>query len=205
MTNQIIRHYLFLITYFISKYIEFEQYEIFICVYLRNLRSQSLDEKCPLIILIIILLHMNEFSHIDENGKASMVDVSDKPIQKRTALAKGFIQLEAATIQKIRTNELKKGDVLTVAQIAGIQAAKATASLIPLCHTLMISKVKVDFEILENGVEARCTTVCSGQTGIEMEALTGVSVALLTIYDMCKAVDKNMEISGIRLISKTKE
>ena len=148
---------------------------------------------------------MNEFSHIDENGKASMVDVSDKPIQKRTALAKGFIQLEATTIQKIRTNELKKGDVLTVAQIAGIQAAKATASLIPLCHTLMISKVKVDFEILENGVEARCTTVCSGQTGIEMEALTGVSVALLTIYDMCKAVDKNMEISGIRLISKTKE
>lgn len=148
---------------------------------------------------------MNEFSHIDENGKASMVDVSDKPIQKRTALAKGFIQLEATTIQKIRTNELKKGDVLTVAQIAGIQAAKATASLIPLCHTLMISKVKVDFEILENGVEARCTTVCSGQTGIEMEALTGVSVALLTIYDMCKAVDKKMEISGIRLISKTKE
>ena len=148
---------------------------------------------------------MNEFSHIDENGKASMVDVSNKPIQKRTAQAKGFIQLEAETIQKIRMNELKKGDVLTVAQIAGIQAAKATATLIPLCHTLLISKVKVDFEILENGVEAYCTTVCSGQTGIEMEALTGVSVALLTIYDMCKAVDKNMEISGIQLISKTKE
>jgi cyclic pyranopterin phosphate synthase len=148
---------------------------------------------------------MNEFSHIDENGKASMVDVSDKPIQKRTAQAKGFIQLEAATIQKIRMNELKKGDVLTVAQIAGIQAAKSTANLIPLCHTLLISKVKVDFEIMQNGVEACCTTVCSGQTGIEMEALTGVSVALLTIYDMCKAVDKNMEISGIRLISKIKE
>jgi cyclic pyranopterin monophosphate synthase len=148
---------------------------------------------------------MNEFSHIDENGKASMVDVSDKPIQKRTALAKGFIQLEATTIQKIQMNELKKGDVLTVAQIAGIQAAKSTANLIPLCHTLLISKVKVDFEILENGIEASCTTVCSGQTGIEMEALTGVSVALLTIYDMCKAVDRNMEISGIRLISKTKE
>ena len=148
---------------------------------------------------------MNEFSHIDENGKASMVDVSDKPIQKRIALAKGFIQLEAATIQKIQTNELKKGDVLTVAQIAGIQAAKATSTLIPLCHTLLISKVKVDFVILENGVEARCTTVCSGQTGIEMEALAGVSVSLLTIYDMCKAVDKNMVISGIQLISKTKE
>ena len=134
-----------------------------------------------------------------------MVDVSDKPIQKRIAHAKGFIHLEAATLQKIRTNELKKGDVLTVAQIAGIQAAKATATLIPLCHTLLISKVKVEFEILENGVEAHCTTVCSGQTGIEMEALTGVSVALLTIYDMCKAVDKNMVISGIQLISKTKE
>lgn len=148
---------------------------------------------------------MNEFSHIDKNGKATMVDVSEKPMQKRKAEARGLIQLEAETIRKIRDNELKKGDVLTVAQIAGIQASKFTSSLIPLCHTLLLSKVHVSFDILANGIEATCTTVCSGQTGVEMEALTGVSVALLTIYDMCKAVDKNMHISDIRLISKTKE
>jgi cyclic pyranopterin monophosphate synthase len=148
---------------------------------------------------------MSEFSHIDKNGKATMVDVSEKPVQKRKAEACGFIQLELETIQKIRDNELKKGDVLTVAQIAGIQAAKSTPSLIPLCHTLLLSKVHVNFDIMANGIEARCTTVCSGQTGVEMEALTGVSIALLTIYDMCKAVDKNMQISNIRLISKTKE
>jgi cyclic pyranopterin phosphate synthase len=148
---------------------------------------------------------MKEFSHIDKNGKATMVDVSEKPVQKRKAEARGFIQLEAETIRKISDNELKKGDVLTVAQIAGIQAAKSTPALIPLCHALLLSKVHVSFEIQANGIEATCTTVCSGQTGVEMEALTGVSVALLTIYDMCKAVDKNMQISDIRLISKTKE
>lgn len=148
---------------------------------------------------------MSEFSHIDKNGKATMVDVGEKPVQKRKAEARGFIQLTTETIQKIRDNEMKKGDVLTVAQIAGIQASKSTPMLIPLCHTLLLSKVHVSFDIHENGIEASCTTVCSGQTGVEMEALTGVSIALLTIYDMCKAVDKNMQISNIRLISKTKE
>lgn len=148
---------------------------------------------------------MKEFSHIDKNGKASMVDVGNKPSQKRKAQAKGFIYLETETIQKIHDNELKKGDVLTVAQIAGIQAAKATPSLIPLCHKLLLSKVKISFKIKENGIETTCNTTCNGQTGVEMEALAGVSVALLTIYDMCKAVDKQMQISDIRLISKTKE
>ncbi len=148
---------------------------------------------------------MSEFSHIDKNGKASMVDVSEKPIQKRTALAQGFITLEPATIEKIKANELKKGDVLTVAQIAGIQASKSTSSLIPLCHTLALTKVAVTFEITETGIKACCTAVSNGKTGVEMEALTGVSVALLTIYDMCKAVDKNMQIIDIKLIEKTKE
>ncbi len=148
---------------------------------------------------------MGEFSHIDNNGKAVMVDVSEKPTQMRKAKAKGFIHLDPETIRKIQDNELKKGDVLTVAQIAGIQAAKSTPMLIPLCHTLLLLKVHVSFEIQANGIEASCITISSGQTGVEMEALTGVSVALLTIYDMCKAVDKGMKISDVRLISKTKE
>lgn len=147
---------------------------------------------------------MNDFSHINNDGKANMVDVSQKPVQNRTARAEGFIELQSDTVQKIKHNIMKKGDVLTVAEIAGIQAAKQTSSLIPLCHPLPISKIEVKTEIINNGVWVRSYAKCLGQTGIEMEALTAVSVALLTIYDMCKAIDKSMIIKNIKLIEKTK-
>ncbi len=147
---------------------------------------------------------MNDFSHINFEGKANMVDVSNKPAQTRTAKAEGFIELHPETIQKIKENLMKKGDVLTVAEIAGIQAAKQTSTLIPLCHPLPISKIEVKTELKENGVFIQSFAKCIGQTGIEMEALTAVSVALLTIYDMCKAINKNMIIKNIKLIEKTK-
>jgi len=147
----------------------------------------------------------NKLTHIDEAGHANMVDVSNKPEQVREAKASGWIKLLPETIELIKENKLKKGDVLTVAEIAGIQAAKKTSELIPLCHPLQISKIDVRCTIVEHGVEAVCTAKCTGQTGIEMEALTGVSVALLTIYDMCKAVDKEMVISEVRLLEKTKK
>lgn len=134
-----------------------------------------------------------------------MVDVGSKPHQIRIAKAEGEIFLQKETIALIRENAMKKGDVLTIAEIAGIQAAKRTSDLIPLCHPLQITKVDVKSELTENGVKVKSQLKCIGQTGIEMEALTAVSVALLTIYDMCKAVDKTMEISNVKLISKTKE
>jgi len=134
-----------------------------------------------------------------------MVDVGDKPIQKRVAIAEGLITLQPETIRLIEENQMKKGDVLTVAEIAGVQGAKRTSELIPLCHNLLLTKVKVVAEIDEVGVKVTSEVICSGQTGVEMEALTAVSVALLTIYDMCKAVDNTMEMSDIRLISKSKE
>ena len=146
-----------------------------------------------------------EFSHTDHAGKARMVDVGEKPIQKRIAKAEGFIRLKPETIRLIKENQMKKGDVLTVAEIAGVQAAKRTSELIPLCHNLLLTKVKVVTEILEAGVKVTSEVQSTGQTGVEMEALTGVNIALLTIYDMCKAVDKTMEMSEIKLISKTKE
>ncbi|MDX9847767.1 MAG: cyclic pyranopterin monophosphate synthase MoaC [Tenuifilaceae bacterium] len=145
------------------------------------------------------------FSHTDEHGKANMVDVGSKPNQIREAKALGFIALNAQTIALIRENSMKKGDVLTIAEVAGIQAAKRAAVLIPLCHTLLLTKVDVKASLLENGVEVSSLVKCVGQTGVEMEALTAVSVALLTIYDMCKAVDKEMEIGQIKLIEKTKK
>jgi len=148
---------------------------------------------------------MKEFSHTDKSGKASMVDVSSKPDQLRTATAKGFISLSEDTVRLIRDNEMKKGDVLTVAQVAGIQGGKNTSLLIPLCHPLQISKIDVKTEIRDNGVMVESFARCTGKTGIEMEALTACSVALLTIYDMCKAVDKNMVISEISLVEKTKQ
>jgi len=148
---------------------------------------------------------MNKFSHTDEKGKARMVDVGGKPVQQRSATARGFISLNAQTAALIRDNQIKKGDVLTVAEIAGIQAAKKTHELIPLCHPLQITKAEVTTTMKDNGVEVFATVKCQGQTGVEMEALTAASVALLTIYDMCKAVDKEMEISKIRLIEKKKE
>ena len=148
---------------------------------------------------------MKKLSHIDEKGKANMVDVGAKPMQTRTAVAKGFIRLQPETIKLIRENEIKKGDVLTIAEIAGIQASKKTSDLIPLCHPLQITKADVKAILKDDGVEVTATLKCIGQTGIEMEALTGVSVALLTVYDMCKAVDKEMVIEGVKLLEKIKE
>lgn len=148
---------------------------------------------------------MKKFTHIDQSGKAKMVDVGNKPFQIRTAIAKGKIFLSEETRELIKENNMKKGDVLTISQIAGIQAAKKTSELIPLCHNLNLTKVNIESKLTEEGVEIIALARCIGQTGVEMEALTGVSTALLTIYDMCKAVDKNMIISEIQLIEKTKK
>jgi len=147
---------------------------------------------------------MNELSHINNEGKVNMVDVGDKPNQNRLAKAAGWIQLQPQTLELINKNLMKKGDVLTIAEIAGIQAAKETPRLIPLCHNLMLTKVEVKATMNENGVSVESMVKCTGKTGVEMEALTAVSVALLTIYDMCKAVDKSMVISQIQLMSKEK-
>lgn len=144
-------------------------------------------------------------THIDQQGKAIMVDVGEKSIQRRKAKASGRISLQEETIRLITENLIKKGDVLTVAEIAGIQAAKSTSALIPLCHPLAITKVEVKTSIEDYGIIITSEVHCNGQTGVEMEALTACSVALLTIYDMCKAVDKAMVISDIRLVEKTKE
>jgi cyclic pyranopterin phosphate synthase len=143
-------------------------------------------------------------THIDSKGKAVMVDVSSKPPMVRVAEATGFIRLQAETIKLIEENLIKKGDVLTVAEIAGIQAAKQTSQLIPLCHPLPLSSVSVKATLMHEGVDVVSVVKCIGATGVEMEALTAVQLALLTVYDMCKAVDKQMEISGVRLVRKTK-
>ena len=148
---------------------------------------------------------MKNLSHTNPEGKANMVDVGHKPNQLRTAIAEGFISLSKETIRLIKENEMKKGDVLTIAEIAGIQGAKRTSELIPLCHPLQLTKVDVTATIKNDGVKILGLARSIGQTGVEMEALNGVSVGLLTIYDMCKAVDKNMIISEIKLIEKTKE
>lgn len=134
-----------------------------------------------------------------------MVDVSGKPDQVRTAVAEGHITLRKETLKLLRENQLKKGDVLTVAEVAGIQGGKRTSELIPLCHPLQISKIGVKAVAGKTGVTVTAMAKCTGQTGIEMEALTAVSVALLTIYDMCKAVDKSMTIGEIKLLEKHKE
>ena len=147
---------------------------------------------------------MNELSHTNEHGKANMVDVGAKPDQVRTATAEGLIMLAKETRQLIAENTMKKGDVLTIAEIAGIQGGKKTSELIPLCHPLAITKLDVKAELISTGVKVTALARCIGKTGIEMEALTAVNVALLTVYDMCKAVDKNMEITSVRLLEKTK-
>ncbi len=134
-----------------------------------------------------------------------MVDVSGKPASRRTAKAAGFIRLCPGTVTLIRRSRMKKGNVLLTAELAGVQAAKQTASLIPLCHTLTLSKVCVEAVLKPKGVSVSSEVKCTGQTGVEMEALTAVSVALLTVYDMCKAVDKSMVLSDIRLVEKIKE
>lgn len=145
------------------------------------------------------------FSHIDQQGKASMVDVSAKDFTLREAQAFGRVRMHPSTLQQIQNNELKKGDVLSVARVAGIQAAKKCADLIPLCHPLALSKIAVDFElnIIHSSVDIIAYCKLTGQTGVEMEALTAVSVAALTIYDMCKAVDKDIVIEAIQLLEKT--
>lgn len=147
---------------------------------------------------------MSKLTHIDSEGKARMVDVGNKPDQLRIAIAEGHITLNTETISLIKENNMKKGDVLTVAEIAGIQAAKRTSDLIPLCHPLRLNKVKLQAILDDAGVKVTAEVRCIGQTGVEMEALTGVSVALLTVYDMCKAVDKQMVIDYTKLIEKKK-
>jgi cyclic pyranopterin monophosphate synthase len=145
------------------------------------------------------------FSHLDARGGARMVNVGHKPVQRRRAVAEGKLVCAPATIRALRKNGLPKGDVLTVAQIAGIQAAKRTAQLIPLCHPLTLNHVAVVFRVRRAAIEIICTAETSAPTGVELEALTGVSVAALTLYDMCKAVDKKMRIEGIRVVEKIKE
>jgi cyclic pyranopterin phosphate synthase len=148
---------------------------------------------------------MKKLSHTDNRGKAVMVDIADKAIQTRIAKAHGQILMSQETIRLIRENLLKKGDVLSVAQVAGINAAKQTYSLIPLCHNIVLDQVSVEMSVSDTWVQAESTIKCTGKTGVEMEALTAVSIALLTVYDMCKAVDKNMIMSNIELIEKTKK
>jgi cyclic pyranopterin monophosphate synthase len=147
---------------------------------------------------------MTRLTHIGSDGRAQMVDVSAKPISARTAVAKGKIRLQRRTLDLISSDQIAKGNVFATARLAGIQAAKQTAHLIPLCHTLPLSDVKIDIVAVRDGAEVACTARTVAQTGVEMEALTGVVIALLTIYDMCKAVDKKMRIADVRLIKKTK-
>jgi len=146
-----------------------------------------------------------KLSHVAADGGARMVNVGAKPDQQRTATAVGRLTCSPQTIKLLKAQALPKGDVLTVAKIAGIQAAKATAQLIPLCHPLALSHVDVEFSVEKDGIALRATAALTGKTGVEMEALTAVSVAALTLYDMCKAVDKTMSIGGIRVVEKIKK
>lgn len=148
---------------------------------------------------------MGELSHIDKNNRPSMVDVSEKKNQHRTARAKGFIKLSEKTVELISNDKIKKGNVLVTAELSGVMGGKKTFELVPLCHTLNIHNINVDAELLENGVQITGEAVCVGKTGIEMEALTAVNIALLTVYDMCKAVDDNMEMTDIKLVEKYKK
>lgn len=147
---------------------------------------------------------MSQLTHFDSSGQAHMVDVGDKAATKRIAIAQGSIRMQPETLKLIRQGNAKKGDVLGVARIAAIQASKKTADLIPLCHPIALTKVSVTFDVDEKTTSVTCTatTETIGQTGVEMEALSAVSVGLLTIYDMCKAVDKGMVISEIKLLEK---
>ncbi|MFV0364632.1 MAG: cyclic pyranopterin monophosphate synthase MoaC [Suipraeoptans sp.] len=146
-----------------------------------------------------------EFTHFDNNGNAIMVDISDKEETKREACAIGRIKMSKECFSKIKTREVGKGDVLAVARVAGIMGAKKTSELTPLCHVLLITSVKIEFSLFEevSEIEAKCIVKTTGKTGAEMEALTGVNISLLTIYDMCKAIDKNMIMNDIHLHSKS--
>ena len=145
-----------------------------------------------------------EFTHFDEQGNARMVDVSGKEITHRVAVAEGTISVSREVMDAIKGNKVKKGDVLTVSQVAGIMGTKRTPDLIPMCHPLSLTNAELTFEVNDEAckIKAICRAVTDGKTGVEMEALTGVSTALLTIYDMCKAIDKRMVISEIHLVSK---
>jgi len=147
----------------------------------------------------------NTLSHLNAQGEANMVDVTEKAMTSRTATAQGYIKMSAETLALITTGKHKKGDVFAVARIAGIQAAKQCSNLIPLCHPLMLSKVQVDFAIDNENSQVKVTSLCrlTGQTGVEMEALTAVSVTCLTLFDMCKAVDPAMVIQGIKVLTKS--
>ena len=145
------------------------------------------------------------FSHIDETGAARMVDVGGKTVVRRTAVAAGDVRMSPETVGLLRERALPKGDVLNTARIAGVMAAKKTPELIPLCHGIDLSSVDVEFEVGEDHVGITATARADDRTGVEMEALTAVSIAALTVYDMCKAVDKNMVVDGVRLVEKTKE
>ena len=149
-------------------------------------------------------MNKKKLSHVDSKGRASMVDISKKITVARMARAKGFIRLAHDTLEMIRENSIKKGDVLRIAEFAGIQGAKNTSQLIPLCHPLSLTHVEVQAGLEEDGVSVSAMVKTNGPTGVEMEALTAVNIALLTIYDMCKAVDKQMEIGPVRLIEKIK-
>jgi cyclic pyranopterin monophosphate synthase len=146
-----------------------------------------------------------ELTHVNSAGNAFMVDVSAKTIVRRTASAYGKIVLQKETINLVKSNLLKKGDVLAVAKIAGIMAAKKTEELIPLCHCLNLEHVDINFNIVDDGIEIISQVITTGKTGVEMEALTAVAVCALTVYDMCKAVDKTMKIEKIYLMEKKKE
>ncbi|HEY6017770.1 MAG TPA: cyclic pyranopterin monophosphate synthase MoaC [Gaiellaceae bacterium] len=146
---------------------------------------------------------MSELSHVDETGAVKMVDVGEKPLSRRRAVARGAVRMAPETAAKLR--ELPKGDALTTAQLAGIMAAKRTSELIPLCHPLPLSHVSVELEVVESGVRITASAETTAQTGVEMEALTAVSVAALTVYDMAKAVDKAMVIEDVTLVEKTKD
>jgi cyclic pyranopterin phosphate synthase len=148
---------------------------------------------------------MKELTHIDKSGRPKMVDVSGKPDTQRQAVAKGVVRMQASTLDRIKKGQMAKGDVLGVAQLAGIMAAKETPHLIPLCHPILIADVKVEFKLDEknSAVEITATAKSTGKTGVEMEALTATAVAALTIYDMCKAVDRSIKLENIRLVQKS--
>ncbi len=147
---------------------------------------------------------MSELTHIDETGAARMVDVSAKPVVAREAVAEGFVRMAAATVELVTSERIAKGNVVGTARIAGIQAAKRTDELIPLCHSLPLAEVAVDFFLEAEGIRIVARAKTAARTGVEMEALMAVSVAALTIYDMCKAVDKGMVIGSVRVVKKTK-
>ena len=148
---------------------------------------------------------MKKLTHIDADGRAQMVDVSAKSLSERKAVAQGKIRLQRETLDLIAKDQISKGNVFATARIAGIQAAKQTAQLIPLCHTLPLGHINIDIIVSKDGAEVKCAAQTVAQTGVEMEALVGVTVALLTIYDMCKAVDKQMSITEVHLVEKTKQ